>query len=166
MEEILALNRRTIEAFEITDSPVHLEIILSPSGPRVVELACRIGADNIHDAVLQTTGYSLMYEAMKIALGEPRSYSMESRCHTAMQYLLPRSSGIVRRLSFPRQVQIDPDVTEIKLSAKVGSPIAPPPLSFDFLGYVQVRGATRSSAEAKLRKTLEQLEIVVSKDVP
>ena len=159
--EILDLNRRTIEAFGITDSPVHLEIILSPDGPRVVELACRIGGDNIHDAVFQTTGWNLMHEAVMTALGIEREYTISRHAHTAMQYLLPTRRGILDEIRVPEEVTSNPLVTEIEITAKPGAAIVPPPESFEFLGYIQTRGRTREEAAAILSHVLGEISIVM-----
>ena len=156
IEEIV---RNTVEAMEIRNAPTHTELIFTPEGPKVVEIACRIGGDNIHDAVLQTTGYNLMEEAIMIALGTPRSYNISARCHVAMRYLLPEKAGIIRNVIVPAVLRTDPDVTEIEITAQPGDTIAPPPDSFDFLGYVQARGATRKEAVASLDRALEAIII-------
>lgn len=161
-EAIKKLNRETIEAFGIKNSPVHLEIIFSPEGPKVVELACRIGGDNIHDSVLQTTGYNLMYEAIQIALGSERRYKIEEKGFTAMRYLLPTEEGYISQIDLPESVRNNANVTEIDISAKVGDFFAPPPKSFDFLGYIQVRGKSSKEARSLLERVLSEVKITYS----
>lgn len=155
------LTRRTIEAVGIEHSPSHTEIIFTPEGPKVVEIACRIGGDNIHDAVFQTTGVNLMEEAIWIALGEQRSYNTEHRCHAAMRYLLPERTGVIAKVDVPGSVRYAEHITEVEITARPGDRVSPPPESFDFLGYVSARGATREEAVAHLERALAELTIEI-----
>lgn len=150
---------KTVEAMGIQNAPTHTELIFTPDGPKVVEIACRIGGDNIHDAVLQTTRYNLMEEAIMIALGTPRSYEIKTHCHVAMRYLLPEKGGVVQNVSVSESIHSDSNVTEIEITAKKGDLVAPPPESFDFLGYVQTRGSTREEAIEKLDRALKEITI-------
>jgi len=163
-KEVEELAKRTTDAIGITDSPSHTEIMLTPDGLRVVEIACRIGGDNIHDSVFQTTGYNLMEEAIMVALGEPRFYDISCRCHTAMRYILPECAGIVRTVDVPRSVLNNPNVTEIEIAAKAGDRVARPPESFDFLGYVCTRGKSRPEAVSLLEDVVSLLHIVVQNE--
>ncbi len=157
--ELELLNQATVSAFGITNSPVHLEIILSPQGPVLVEIACRIGGDNIHDAVLQTTGYHLMYEAACIALGRPNALTPETVAHTAMAYILPERSGVVKSCTVPQAAREHPALSEISIEVSPGQKVVPPPIAFDFLGYVQAKGVTPEQAAMHLRDLLDMVTI-------
>jgi biotin carboxylase len=159
-EQIRDLNQRTITAFGITDSPVHLELRLSPEGPRILEIACRMGGDNMHDAVYQITGYNLMYEAVKVALGERRLYSAHPKCHIAARYLLPWKSGTIRAVRVADSLRRDPSVTQIQITVRCGDPVAPPPSQFDFLGYLQARGGTPEEAQSNLERAIAGVRVV------
>lgn len=160
-KEIEDLVKRTIASVGITDSPSHTEIIFTSEGPKIVEIGCRIGGDNIHDAVYRTTGYNLMFEAIMIAMGMKREYEVKTLCHTAMKYILPEKKGIIDNVLVPDEIYSDLFVTEIEIDVKKGDAVAPPPESFDFLGYIQTKGNTPKEAKANLESTLSQIFISI-----
>jgi biotin carboxylase len=160
--EIKYLVEKTIASVGITDSPSHTEIIFTPEGPKIVEIGCRIGGDNIHDSVFQTTGYNLMFEAIMTALGEKRTYDIKTRCHTAMQYILPDKKGIIKDITIPDSLKKNPNITEIDVFAKKGDEVAPPPESFDFLGYVQAKGGLPREADSALKTAIETIHFYIN----
>jgi len=154
----------TVHAVGVTNSPVHVEIMLTANGPRIVEIACRMGSDNIHDSVYKTTGIHLMEEAARIAMGEKITAKPERNGHYAMQYILPEQSGVFERIDIPQELRDDPDVTEIEVTAKPGESVSPPPDFFDFLGYIGVRGDSPEDADAKLTDAFGQIRVRYRED--
>lgn len=71
VEEAVDVARRAAEAMGITDGPTYTQIVLGPDGPRVIELAARLGGG--HDAELceVAVGVDLNGLALAAALGEP-----------------------------------------------------------------------------------------------
>ncbi|MBU0705911.1 ATP-grasp domain-containing protein [Patescibacteria group bacterium] len=158
-KEIANLVSKTVSAMNIQNSPAHTEIIFTSEGPKIVEIGCRIGGDNIHDSIFQTTGYNLMYEAIMIALGEKRNYDIQLKCHTAMEYLLPDRRGTVGKIRVPQAVRENPDITEISIECAAGDQVEVPPTSFIFLGYVCAKGGTPAEAQKNLKSALSQISI-------
>ncbi len=158
-KNIDALVAKTIDAMGIKNSASHTEIIFTPEGPKIVEIGCRIGGDNIHDFVFQTTEYNLMFESIMIALGVERKYDVKTKCHAAMKYILPDKEGVIKKITVPEDVKKDPNVTEIEISMKEGDSVFPPPQSFDFIGYISAKGATPEEAEKNLTKALSSITI-------
>ncbi len=160
--EIYELVCRTVAAMGITDSATHTEIIFTSTGPRIVEIGCRIGGDNIHDSVFHITGYNLMFESIMIALGEPREYEPGLHCHTFTQYVLPEKEGIVQSINIPAKVYKNSDIIEIEFPIKSGAQVAPPPKSFDFLGYISAKGKTQEKAEQTVQEALNDITFIIS----
>jgi len=161
-EIIRALVENTITAMGIENSLSHTEIIFTKEGPKIVEIACRSGSDNIHDAIYNITGLSTAFESAMLALGIERNYEIETKCHTAMKYILPDKEGILAQLEIPVEVKEDPNVLEIKMSLQEGSKLAPPPQNFDYIGYVSVKGNTPKEAEENLEKALSKILIKIN----
>lgn len=162
LKKIKRLTEQTISAMGIKNSPTHTEIIFTKNGPKIVEIACRSGADNIHDAIYHITGYSTVYENAMIALGIKRNYEIKTRCHTAMRYILPDKEGVLSKITIPEEMAKDPNIIEIKITVKEGSKVAPPPKNFDFLGYVSVKGDTQEEAEKKLQDVVNKISIKIN----
>ncbi|MBU0705910.1 ATP-grasp domain-containing protein [Patescibacteria group bacterium] len=164
MKEIKTLVSNTIKAMGIRNSATHTEIIFTKDGPKIVEIGCRFGGDDLHDTILEVTGYSMMYESVMIALGVKRKYSVKTLCHTAMEYLLPTKAGVVQEIYIHPDLKNDPDVTEVFLYVKPGDSVSPPPACFDFLGYVATRGSSIEAAERKLKRAVNQIKITLTHD--
>lgn len=157
--ELENLNQQVISAFEITDSATHLELKLTDQGPKLIEIAARMGGDNIQDSVYQTTGLILMEEVLRIALGQARSYDTTARCHTATHYFFPYMDGILERVALDPDVQRRSQVTELYVYSDPGERVAAPPVRFDYLGYLTARGETRAEADANARAALAQINV-------
>ena len=160
--EIYELVCHTIAAMGITDSATHTEIIFTSTGPRIVEIGCRIGGDNIHDAIFHITGYNLMFESIMIALGETREYKPETHCHTFTQYVLPDREGRVQSINIPPKLSENPNIIEIDFPIEIGAQVALPPKDFDFLGYISAKGKTQEEAEKAVQEALDDIAIAIS----
>jgi len=156
------LTQKTVTAMNIQNSAVHIEFMKTSQGYKVVEIGCRIGGDNIHDAVFQTTGRNLMLENIRVAMGEEIQPIQATQSHTAMRYLLPTRKGSLKKINGLEELRKNPYVTEIEMGGVEGQTVAPPPESFDFLGYICARGDTPDAAEIHLKEALAQLDITIT----
>lgn len=161
LESILTANEEAIRSVELCNAATHTELILTEAGPRVLEIACRIGGDNIHDAVLQTTGYSLFTELILLLLGEERKLEYQPQGAVAMRYFLPNKSGILRSVDVSAGLQRDARVSELQLNSQLGQLVQIPPSSFDHLGYIQVKGADHKEAREALDELFPQVRFVI-----
>lgn|GEM_PF-359931 len=70
LPELLALNDATIAALGITDSLTHIEIKLTPDGPRVIEVNGRLGGRPPY-VLGAVSDVNLFLMACQVALGDP-----------------------------------------------------------------------------------------------
>lgn len=165
MAEIESLLGRVTMALGIENSPTHTELILTRDGPRLVEIACRSGSDNLHDSIYHLTGRSMVYETAMVALGVPREYSLSTNGYIATEYLLPKKRGILSEILVPNGFKGDPDIIDLKINAEIGSLVAPPPKDFDYLGYISVKGSSREEALGKLRESISRIKMTITDEV-
>lgn len=137
---------QTVKALGIHDSATHTEIMFTSRGPKIVEIGCRVGGDDLHDALWRVTGVNMTYEVIQIALGLPRRYNIRTRTHTAMRFFLPESGGIVSAIRIAPGLKEAPFLSELAIEVQPGQHVAPPPDSFDSMGYVSVHGRTPDEA--------------------
>ncbi|MGH3113095.1 MAG: hypothetical protein ACRDOP_06480, partial [Gaiellaceae bacterium] len=96
-EEALEAGRRAAEALGIADGPTYTQMRIGPDGPRVVELAARLGGG--HDAELchAALGIDLNGLALAAALGErasvPEPQPVGGAC---VRFLVPPEGTLVR----------------------------------------------------------------------
>lgn len=161
LKQILHANEEAVKAVELRDAATHTEIILTEEGPRLLEIACRIGGDNIHDSVFQVSGYSLFTELILLLLGEERPLPYRTNGAVAMKYFLPAHAGVLTGINIPEDVMSDSSLTEIRIDFKVGQSIHVPPRSFDYLGYLQVRGDDSKAARATLDNLASRVSFTI-----
>jgi len=162
MAVIQDLIERTVNAMDIKNSATHTEIIFTPEGPKIVEIGCRIGGDDLHDTILHVTGYNLMFESVMIALGMERDYIVETKYHTMMKFLMPHKKGVIEEVFIPEDVKSDPDIFSIDLLMDKGEDVDTPPKSFNYIGYVGAKGATPKDAENKINEAFKKIRVKIN----
>jgi hypothetical protein len=102
-----------------------------------------------------------MYEAIKLALGEPCFAGNDTGIHTFTRYVLPEQAGVIKRLIVPDNWRENSSVTEVSFAYQEGDSVAPPPQSYDFLGYVTTRGKCPEEAEREALTLLSKIDIEI-----
>lgn len=162
-QKITSLIEKTIRAMGIRNSMTHTEIIFTREGPKIVEIGCRIGGDDLHDTIGHVTGYNLMFEAIMVALGIKRDYSeIPTKCHTTMSFLFPEKRGIIHRIDVRESLRENGDVFICEMLAKPGDRVDFPPYSFDPLGYVCAKGDTPEKAKENLNRALAEISVTIN----
>lgn len=161
-EIIKNLVEKTIRALKIQDSASHTEIIFTKDGPKIVEIGCRFGGDDILSSVKAVTGYNLLYELIQIALGKQRQYDVRTIAYTTMRYFLPEKRGVIKNISVPPNLENDPRVVEFYIFMNKGQFVSPPPDSFDYIGYLSVKGATEKEVRKNLLDICGQIKIDIT----
>ncbi|MCF7917535.1 ATP-grasp domain-containing protein [Candidatus Gracilibacteria bacterium] len=159
MSIIQKIVEQTVHSIEIQNSATHTEIIFTPQGPKIVEIGCRIGGDDLHDTIWEVTGCNLMFESIMIALGISRDYDIKTLCHTTTQVLIPTKSGTITEINIPESVKTNPSIFCIDLLLKPGDKTGPPPQSFDYIGYISARGISPEDAKKNLEDALKKISI-------
>ena len=70
-EAVLELAVRAAQALNVTSGPLHIEIKITPDGPRIIEVNGRIGGGGIDTLFATRHGQSLTEIAAAIAMGRP-----------------------------------------------------------------------------------------------
>ena len=161
MGVIKNLVEKTIRALGIQDSASHTEIIFTPDGPKIVEIGCRFGGDDILSSIKVVTGYNLLYETIQIALGKHREYNVKTLAHTAMMYFMPKERGTIQSIKVPEKLAEDPRIVEFFIFLSKGHFVAPPPESFEYIGYMNVKGHTAEEARRSLMELSSQIKIEI-----
>lgn len=161
LEEIKVLVSKTVTAMGIKNSASHTEIIFTPEGPKIVEIGCRIGGDDLHDTILAVTGYNLMFESIMIALGEKRNYDVKTKCHTRMEFIMPKKAGIITKIDIPDVVKNNSDILNIDLLLHEGDSVGLPPDNFEYIGYISGKGKTPEDAKKNLQEVLDKIKIEI-----
>ncbi|MFF4097634.1 ATP-grasp domain-containing protein [Streptomyces sp. NPDC001834] len=139
---------RFLDVVGLRDGNSHTEVILTASGPRIVESHNRPGGDSIPYLVHLATGINLAELAVAVPLGlmdVPRA--VEPATGAAIHFWVgdPGTVTDVPQLSDTAREQC----VDVTFTARPGQRIGEVLHSFDRLGYVITRGATGDDAFAR-----------------
>lgn len=110
LDEIAEVLTRVAHAYEVTDGPLHAQIVMSPKGPRVMEVGCRFGGANEVDLYKHTLGVDTLEILLDFAFGHPQPFSFDIRrngfkCHGLINMIIAGEGILTRHESMDRLMQ-------------------------------------------------------------
>ena len=133
---------RAVEALGIGAGPWYVQIILGADGPRIVEVAARLGGGHDSELVKLTTGVDLARAAVRAAIGRPVRPDDVTPA--------PHGAGVIEFLEAPEGELVraagPPEASFYDAPGHVYGPIR---IAIDRAGYVLAGGATRDDALAR-----------------
>ncbi|MFD5969046.1 ATP-grasp domain-containing protein [Streptomyces sp. NPDC060311] len=150
-----------VRALGLRRSAVHAELLLTPTGPELIEFNGRVAGHVVTRQMSYALGRSLTRDLMALATGEPVEEAGPPESVVALHQLYSPVAAVVRG-GKPADV-LGPDVIETHLAVAPGDRVRALRTNHDRIGYVLARGATaqdaaRTAAEAAGR-LLASLEL-------
>jgi biotin carboxylase len=151
VEEAVEAARLAADALGVTEGPTYTQIVLSPDGPRVMELAARLGGG--HDAELcrVALGVDLNGLALAAALGEPVEAPPplpEPKGGAVVRFLVP-PRGVLEDVGGLEEALAVDGVVDARVYRSPGWEFGPFRRGNDRAGYVLARGESRDDALAR-----------------
>ena len=133
---------RAVEALGIDAGPWYVQVILGPDGPRIVEVAARLGGGHDSELVRLTTGVDLARAAVLAAIGRGVSAAEVTPA--------PAGAGVIEFLEAPPgTLRRAAGTAEACFYHAPGHVYGPIHIATDRAGYVLAGGATRDDALAR-----------------
>ena len=161
-QALLDAARVAAEALGILNGPTYTQLRVGPDGPRVVELAARLGGG--HDAELceLATGVSLNDLAIDFALGrKPRAVSTRSLAGGACVLFLVAPEGDLRSVDGVDEARAVEGVAEVRLYRAPGWHFGPLLRGADRAGAILATGESRDDALERARRAAGALRFLV-----
>jgi biotin carboxylase len=159
---IAALAVRAGLALGITTGIVKGDMVLTPDGPRVIEVAARLsGGWFCTDQIPLSTGVDLVGAAIRVALGEsvrPEDLTPAHGRGAAIRYFFPEP-GRVTAISGTEAFRDVPWVRRLGLNVGVGDVIEAPTNHTQRAGHVVTSGETRDEAIARALEVIDTVRI-------
>jgi biotin carboxylase len=161
-DELTGLVAQIHEALGVTTGVTHAELILTPRGPRLVELNGRLGGDFIPLLGRLATGVDLTAAAMDAALGVVPDLR-PTRDHCAeVRFLYPAHDGVVERIDVSRAHGV-PGVERVVALAEPGQHLLLPPRGVvPRLAAVIAVGRDAAECAKSLDEAVSLIEVSVS----
>jgi hypothetical protein len=157
---------RGCAALGLVEGPVHAELRLSPSGPRILEIAARSIGGLCGRALRFGVGLTLEELILRHALGmsgEPPP--RESRAAGVL--MLPiRQRGVLEQVRGLDEARKVPLVEDVAITAHLREELVPLPEGASYLGFAFARGDTPEQVEQALRQAGSRIEAVVTPRLP
>ena len=155
MEAAVEAARAAASALEIEEGPTYTQIRLGPAGPRVIELAARLGGG--HDAELGKAAVGIDLNALTLAaaLGERADAPPARPAGGACVRFLVAREGRLRHIRGLGEARGAPGVVEAFVYREPGWRYGPLRRGADRAGYVLATGGSRESALARAATAAE-----------
>ena len=159
--------RRAAEALGIRNGPTYTQVRLGPDGPRVIELAARLGGGHDAELVETVTGVDLNGLAIAAALGEePSRVSFTEQTSAAVVLFLVPPEGVLRAVHGVDHTAAVEGVRWARIYRRAGWRFGPLLRGADRAGAILAVGSSRDDALARARRAAEAVRFEVDADAP
>lgn len=161
IKEIEEVSIKAVKALGIDNSPSHVEIIVTASGPKLVELGARLGGDCITTHLVPlSTGIDMVKASIKLALGEIPDIEAGIMKGAAIRYI-NSGEGVLMDISGLDTVWKIDGVKHIEIVKQNGDIVKPIHGSGDRLGYVITQSETPSDAIKICEEAIKSLDVKI-----
>ncbi len=158
-EKILSVSAQGIKALGLDNIPVHPELIYTKEGPKILEMAARIGGYR-SEMEKYSSGIDLDELALDICLGQkPNTERKFKKACTAVE-IWPEKSGKIKKINLDEIKQIK-EVKKFVLNRKPGQNFQKSPIGTKPLGWFLVQARTPEKSEEIGFEVLEKLKNIV-----
>jgi biotin carboxylase len=153
-----------LAALGIENGPSYTQLRVGPDGPRVVEVAARLGGGHDAELVEAVTGVDLNGLALDAALGaDPVPVRPEPRVGGAVTRFLVAPPGVLERVVVPDALE---GVLRVRIYREPGYVFVPLRRGGDRAGAVLATGATRAEAVERGDRAAATIRFEVAAALP
>lgn len=150
----------TVAAIGIDNGPAHTEIMVTSSGPKVVETAARLGGDFITSKLVPlATGIDMVGSSIELALGMPVAIDKVKSCGSAIRFITSKSSGVIESIEVADELRSLPGFEEIEFYLKAGDSVSEPHSSNDRIGHIICSGSSAASAASAAEAAMGKITV-------
>jgi biotin carboxylase len=157
---------QAVRALGITHGVQHVEMRLTSSGPRIIEVNARIGGDVIGRLVRLATGLDLPRIAADIACGNVPSLTPTKARAAAVKILYAPATGILTTRHLPAKPGVQPPwLRQVAWLREVGDYVALPPqgdADTARVGFFVVTADTPARARSRITDIQERLTLTIT----
>ena len=155
---------QAVSAVGIENAPAHVEVKVTEEGPKIVELAARLGGDFITSALVPlSTGIDMVGASVLLATGKRPDLTPTRKQGAAIHFIHAREEqrGVLEKINVPEALYGAEGVEEIVLYKKTGEVVEGTRSSNDRLGHVITVGDTPEEAMERGERILAQIGVEI-----
>jgi cysteine synthase A len=154
------------KALGIRLGPVHVELKLTPSGGRIVEVNARLAGDMIPELIQLVDGVDLVQQQIRAALGEAPDLTVRRRGYAGIAFLSADVEGVLAEIRGADQAEALPHVVSVTTTVRPGARVRSPCDAYGRLGHVVARAGSAESVHAALDEALRLITFEVREPEP
>eukprot|EP01156_Anaeramoeba_ignava_P012075 Anaeramoba_ignava/a487178_11.p1 GENE.a487178_11~~a487178_11.p1 ORF type:complete len:356 (+),score=62.05 a487178_11:1-1068(+) len=152
--------KKAVDALGIKEGPANIDLIVSKNKtPMIIEIGARIGATCLPELVEYYTGIDWVKSTIDIALGNKPDLMENKNIAVAAVILESPKDGVFEKAIIPEEVNRDPNLIEVEVTAKNGEIVNRLTKGTDRIGKVIVKGNNVFEAE-KLAEQIKKKIII------
>lgn len=160
--KIREVTAQAIKAIGIKNGISHAELKITPEGPKIVEIAARLGGDYITAKLVPlSTGVDMVKNSILLALRQPINIKKILNCGSAIRFITA-PKGIVKEIKIEKNPLEVEGVKDFQLNIKVGDVIKEVKSSNDRLGFVVTQAETAQKAVKIAESVLQLIKIEIT----
>lgn len=155
---------QAVRAIGIENAPAHVEVKVTPEGPKIVELAARLGGDFITSRLVPlSTGIDMVGVSVLLATGEKPDLTQTRKQGAAIHFIHAKEDqqGVIEKITVPETLRKADGVEEIVLYQKPGATVQGTRSSNDRLGHVITVGKTAGEAMERGKQILDKIQVEI-----
>jgi biotin carboxylase len=162
-KQIAEVAKKAVYAVGISRGPAHVEIMVTPEGPKLIELGARLGGDFITSHLVPlSTGVDIVKATILDSCG--MVFNIESTISkTSMIKYLTTDFGVIEHIRGIEEAKQVLGVVDVKLFKGIGDSIGDIHSSNDRVGCVIVQEDDSTLAEDACNKVLNCIKICTSR---
>lgn len=159
-EKIKEITKQAVAAIRLQNGPSHTEIKLTKEGPKIVELAARLGGDFITSKLVPlSTGVDMVGNSVVLATGGTVDLARKWNKGAAIRFI-PGKVGTIEAIEIPEKLSELPGIEEIVLYKTVGDVVDGTKSSNDRLGHIIATGKDAAEAVERATDALMQIKVI------
>jgi biotin carboxylase len=165
--DIAACTAQAAAALGLRHGPVHAELRVNETGPRLVEMAGRsIGGLCSKTLRFGLAHISLEELILRQAAGlELTGLEREQQASGVMMIPIP-GAGLLKAIKGVEAAAAVPGIVSVEITAKLNQPLTPLPEGESYLGFIFAAGDSPEIVEAALRQAHAQLHFEIAEMIP
>lgn len=161
VEKIKDLACRAVKSVGINCGPSHVEIKLTPTGPKMVELGARMGGDCITTHLVPlSTGVDMIKATIDVSLGLTPDITPTLHKGSAIRFF-DAPCGVISAIKGIEEAQTIEGVQEISFTKSVGDEVTEIHSSLDRCGFVIAQCDSANDAIEVCERAKEEIQITI-----
>ena len=163
-KKIADVAEAAVRSIGLKDSIVHAEMIITESGPKMVEIGARMGGDGIQQQLIKlSTGIDMPNFAIDIALGLPLNVPVPMTETFSMIRFIPSVAGVIDDIIIDKDIARVEGLKSYKLFCKNGDVYEERHDNSGRFGYVLSQADSYQDVVRSSKDAIDKIKIVIKK---